>query len=298
MKKKSQIIVDIVAPASHCSHDELMAALEWVEAQGFIPRIQKDIIKPEAFFASSLSNQIKQLKKALLAKDSDIVWCLRGGYGSIRLLPELSKMKKPAKKKIFLGFSDITSLHLFFTQKWNWTTYHGPNVNGMSKKDPLAQDVKEVIHLFTEKNYNPVFDSLTPMNAHAKKTKKMTGTVSGGNLKVVQSGIGTKAEIKAKGKILFFEDVGERGYAIDRMFEQMWQSGVFKGVKAVIFGDFTDGLEKDGTDAKAVALQRFADAAPFPVLSGLACGHDKLNRVLPFNQKAVLTTGKNAQLVF
>ena len=291
-------IIDIVGPASNCSHDELMAAIEWLEKEGFTPRIGKDIIKPHLFFASELKTQLNHLKKALAAKDSDFIWCLRGGYGSMRLIPELNKLAKPKKEKIFLGFSDITSLHIFFTQKWNWTTYHGPNFSSMYKKDPLAQDTKEVMHLVHGEKYKPKFEDLIPLNKAALKKSVITSKVTGGNLRMVQSGIKTLHEIKTKNKILFFEDVGERGYSIDRMLEQMIQSGHFKDVKAVIFGDFSEGLEKDGTDKKMDALKSFAQKMNMPVLCGLHSGHEKLNRVLPFNQKCQLLTGKSASLVF
>jgi muramoyltetrapeptide carboxypeptidase len=216
----------------------------------------------------------------------------------MRLIPELNKLAKPKKQKIFLGFSDITSLHIFFTQKWNWTTYHGPNFSSMFKKDPLAQDMKEVMHLLHGEKYNPIFEGLIPLNKAAKKKSVITSKVTGGNLRMVQSGIKTLHEMKTKNKILFFEDVGERGYSIDRMFEQMIQCGSFKDVKAVIFGDFSEGLEKDGSDKKMDALKSFAEKVNFPVLAGLPSGHEKLNRVLPFNQKCQLMTGTQPKLVF
>ncbi|MFZ4714300.1 MAG: LD-carboxypeptidase [Bacteriovoracaceae bacterium] len=291
-------IIDIVAPASHCTQEELMASIEWLKREGFTPRIGKDIIKPDLFFASNLKNQTAQMKKAISAKDSDFIWCLRGGYGSMRLIPELSKMAKPKKEKIFLGFSDVTSLHLFFTQKWKWKTYHGPNFSGIGKKDQLAQDVKEVVHLLNGEQYNPLFDGLIPMNKAAEKKSLIKGSITGGNLRVVQASLNTIQQIKPKGKILFFEDIGERGYAVHRMLEQLQQAGLFKGVQAMVLGDFNDGLEKDGKDRKMEALSRFASSVSFPVLSGLPCGHDKLNRILPFHQKCTLETGKNSKLVF
>ncbi len=142
------------------------------------------------------------------------------------------------------------------------------------------------------------FKRLIPLNDHAVQEKDIKGTITGGNLRIIQSSLGTSWELKAKGKILFIEDVGERGYSVDRMLEQMIQAKIIdKGLKAVIFGDFTESLEKDGKDLTGVAIKRFAAKVPYPVLRGLPAGHGHaLNYPIPFNTKCVLSTGKRGEL--
>lgn len=291
-------IIDIVAPASKASQEVFDKGLKWIENHGFVPRYQKNIMKQDLFFASKLENQIEHFLTALYSNDSDIIWCLRGGYGSMRLIPHLASLKKPKKEKIFVGFSDITSLHLFLTQKWGWTTYHGMTVSQVFKFSDKTQDAKEMLELFTQGEVFPHYKKLTPMNKPALTAKTIKGTVTGGNLRLVQSSLNTDHELAAKNKILFLEDVGERGYSVDRMLEQLNQTGLIKKVSAVVFGDFTEGLEKDGKDLVPEALERFADKAKFPVLKGLPCGHGKHNRLLPFNQKCELKLGKSSELTF
>lgn len=291
-------IIDIVAPASKAPQEVFDQGLKWIETHGFTPRFQKDIMKQDLFFASKLENQIDHLINAFYADDSDIIWCLRGGYGSMRLIPHLSKMKKPKREKIFIGFSDITSLHLFLTQKWGWTTYHGMTVTQIFKFADKTQDIKEFLQLLNQGEVNPHYKKLIPMNELAKKSSTIKSKVIGGNLRLVQSSLNTDHALVAKNKILFLEDVGERGYSVDRMLEQLNQTGLMKKVSAVVFGDFTDGLEKDGKDLVPDALERFAEKAPFPVLRGLPCGHGKHNRLLPFNQKCTLKLGKSGELLF
>lgn len=291
-------IIDIVAPASKAPQEVFENGLKWIKTHGFIPRYQKDIMKQDLFFASTLENQIEHFVNALYSSDSDIIWCLRGGYGSMRLIPHLAKLKKPKKEKIFIGFSDITSLHLFLTQKWGWTTYHGMTVSQIFKFADKTPDCKEFLELLKTGDVNPHYKKLTPMNKAAMASKTIKSSVTGGNLRLVQSSLNTDHELEAKKKILFLEDVGERGYSIDRMLEQLNQTGMIKKVDAVVFGDFTEGLEKDGKDLTGDALQRFADKAKFPVLKGLPCGHGKHNRLLPFNQKCELKLGKLAELKF
>ena len=128
--------------------------------------------------------------------------------------------------------------------------------------------------------------------------KTLEGTILGGNLRIIQSSLGTSWEIKPKGKIVFIEDVSERGYSVDRMLEQLHQAKILdKDIKALLVGDFTEGLEKNGQNLISSALKRFADRVDYPVVSGLPCGHAKnSNAPLPFNTHAKLILGKLCQL--
>lgn len=117
-------VIDLVSPGFKPSREEFRGAIEGLRSLGFKPRWSKDIFGPDILSANSDAKRLKDLYRALTARDSKAVWCLRGGYGSIRLLPGLSNLKKPAQAKIFVGLSDITSLHLFLNQRWGWSTYH------------------------------------------------------------------------------------------------------------------------------------------------------------------------------
>lgn len=281
-------IIDVVAPASPSPRESLEAGVRWIEENGFVARVPSNIIKGDVFFAAPLNEQLEILKAAVYS-DSKMIWSLRGGYGSMRLIPYMMKWKKPKQPKLFMGFSDVTALHLFFGQQWGWPTIHGRNVSAMSL-EKNSKDRNEVLSLLTGKKEEQVFKNLKPMNDHARKMKTIKGSVTGGNLKLLQTSIGTDWELKARGKIVFMEDVGERGYALDRMLEQLWQAGIMnKNVKALVLGDFIEGEEKDGRDLTGVALQRFADRAPYPVFKGIKCGHGDVNFSVPFHTNAELS---------
>lgn len=295
MKKWSYLssgdVIDIVAPASPCPLESLNNGIRWIEENGFTARVPENLIKPDVFFASSLKNQLEQLKTAIYS-DSKMLWSLRGGYGSMRLLPYMRKWKKPKATKIVMGFSDITALQLFLTQEWGWPVIHGRNISAMNS-DQTSKDRKEVLDILTGKKEELVYRNLRPMNELAKQVKTIKASVTGGNLKLLQTSIKTSWELDARGKIVFMEDIGERGYAVDRMLEQLWQAGILnKGPKALVLGDFIEGEEKDGRDLTGVALQRFAERAPYPVFKGMKCGHGDVNFSLPFNTPAELS-GKN-----
>lgn len=290
-------IVDIIAPASRSTSDRLEDGIRWVEQAGLIPRVPFDIMKTDLFFAAPLEIQLEHMKHAIYS-DSRAIWCLRGGYGSMRLVPFLKKLKPPKKAKLFIGFSDITSLHLFLTQEWKWKTIHGRTISQMHPDFAGTPDRKFMKDMIFGKKTEMTFKKLIPLNEKALERKIISAPITGGNLRIVQSSLGTEWELKAKGKILFIEDVGERGYSIHRMLEQLTQAKIIdKGVKAIVFGDFTEGLEKDGKDLTLNAIERFAQNAPYPVLRGLPAGHGhEFNYPVPFNTTSKLVLGKSGQL--
>lgn len=290
-------VVDIIAPASLSPLERLEDGVRWVEKIGLSPHVPSDIIKADVFFASPLETQLRHLKDALYS-DAKIIWCLRGGYGSMRLIPHLLKLKPPKRPKLLIGFSDITSLHLFFNQQWNWPTLHARTISQMHPDLASTPDRKLLQDIIFGKKTEKTFKRLIPLNQSAREERLIKSTITGGNLRIIQSSLGTSWQVNPKGKILFIEDVAERGYSVDRMLEQMFQAKLIdKGLKAIVFGDFTEGLEKNGKDLTPVALKRFAERVPYPVFTGLKAGHDAVtNFPVPFNTPCELLTGKSGQL--
>lgn len=289
--------VDIIAPASHCPPEKLQEGIDFIKSLGLIPRVPADIIGGEVYVASPLKTQLRHFKEALKS-DSKVIWCLRGGYGSMRLVPFLSKLAPPKTPKLLIGFSDITSLHLFVNNKWKWPSLHGLLVSQLSVAKKKNIDQKETIDVLFGKKEKLTFTGLIPLNDLAKTPgKKVSGKITGGNFRIVQSSLKTDWEISPQGKILFLEDVGERGYSVDRMLEQLKQAGILKkGIKALVFGDFTEGEEKSGKDYTSLPMKKFAAEAPFPVFMGLKAGHGKINHPIPFETVSELELGKRGKL--
>lgn len=288
--------VDIIAPASHTHFNHIQDGADWLGSLGLKAHIPADLVKGDIFFASPKETQWEHLRDALYS-DSKAIWCVRGGYGSMRLIPFLKKLKPPKKAKPLLGFSDITALHIFLNQEWKWPTIHSRNISAMKigskrKEDKLLADM-----LLGKLKAPLLYKNLQPMNEAALKDREIKGKIIGGNLRIIQSSLKTKWQINPKNKILFLEDVGERGYSLHRMFEQLIQAKLLdKGVKAVVLGDFTEGLEKNGKDLTPEALKRFAQSVSYPVLSGLSSGHGEINYPVPFHTESHLILGKKPQL--
>lgn len=293
-------IIDVVAPASACSEEHFRLGVKWIESMGFKPRFNPHLLQPDLYLSNSDSFRFQDLKKALYAKDSKAIWCLRGGYGSFRLWPEMLKLSKKAPAKLFIGLSDITSMHQFLNQKWDWPTLHASLLDRVGQ-NKLPTDVEqELVQTITGEKNTVSFANLVAMNDAAKKKKVIKGQVRGGNLCTFMVSVGTKLQPKYQKKenvILFFEDIGERGYKVDRFLQHLTQADIFKNVAAIVFGDFIDGLESNGQSLVQETLMRFAKQTKIPVFSGVETGHAVIQRPLFFNSRAVLTCDKNPNMI-
>jgi muramoyltetrapeptide carboxypeptidase len=289
----SSQIIDVISPASSSVrpwNDETLAQ--------YVPKnLQLRVhaqVGQHPFHAGSDESRFEILKKSLTAPDSKVIWCRRGGYGAIRLLPFLAKMRKPKQQKLLVGYSDITSLHSFFTQVWGWPTLHGPVLDSLLNQNFSSVDKRQIIKAVTGELPDILSHKVRPMNSVAKALgakQKISGSLCGGNLATLASQCGTPYQLKAKGRIVVLEDVSERGYKLDRYLTQLLLSQSFKGAQAIIFGDFTDGLEADGRDLTKFSLKRFAASTSIPVFSHLKMGHGHRNSPFFFNTPTVLQNG-------
>lgn len=134
------------------------------------------------------------------------------------------------------------------------------------------------------------------LNDHARKHRVIDSTIIGGNLCLVQTSIGTTWQIQAQNKIVFLEEVGERGYRTDRMLEHLTQAAIFKDAAAIIFGDFIEDKEPNGSSLTMQVLEKFADSSPLPVIKMNGIGHGNTNIPLPLGTRALLRLGENLNL--
>ena len=290
-------IVDVVAPSWGVPKPTLKQVEKFLSSLGLQARYPKDILGKDILCANSLNKRTDYLLHAFQATDSAAVWSLRGGHGAAAILPALYKLKTQ-KPKLFIGLSDITSLHLFLHHRWGWATIHGPNLNWLQRGIIRKNHLVELERVILGKQRAIEFTGLKPMNAASKVRKKIKGKLLGGNLTVCTSLIGTKfLPPTFSGKILFFEEVGERAYRLDRMLVQWEQAGLLKGVQAVVLGDVTEGEDPDGKDKTSQILRGFAESQDFPVLSGIPCGHGDVQRPVPLGTRAVLELGPRSKLI-
>lgn len=283
--------VEIIAPASRCSDAALIAIQDLLTSWQLQCVVNPQLFGQDLLCAHSDEARFTFLKNALYNPETQAVICARGGYGSLRLLPRLANMSPPSSAKLFLGMSDITALHLFLQQNWQWPVVHG----SLSPDKLSVESIAAVKSLIFGETSDIVFQG-DALNLAAKQSSTLESTLIGGNLSIVQTSIGTIWQMDGREKIIFLEDVGERGYRIDRILEHLRQAGIFQNCVAIIFGDFTEGTEPDGSSLINPVLERFASACAIPVIKVAGIGHDRCNHPLPFGTQVKLTLGDHIKL--
>lgn len=291
-------VVDIIAPASGCSPESLVLIKNLLSSWQLTARISPELLGSDLLCANTDENRFKQVHEALFNSESRAIWCVRGGYGCTRLIPKLLTLKAPKTNKLFIGFSDITTLHLFLQQQWHWQTLHGPSANQVVHNLIDLKSIEEFKELILG-NLNQLVFSATPLNIKKNCAETIKAPIIGGTLTLIQASLGTAWQIEAKNKILFLEEINESAYRIDRMLQHLQQSKILEGVKAILLGDFISPFEnKDptGINKDAILIQsvlaRFANEQQVPVLQIPGIGHGKKNRSLPLGANTELNLDK------
>lgn len=289
-------IVDVVAPASACPPAVLERGVRMLRDWGLVARVPVHIFGPPDLVAQEDGERWRQLRRALYAGDSRAVWCVRGGYGVLRLMPRLERCVRPVRPKLVIGFSDITLLHQHCNERWGWSTLHASNLGGAAGQRLRVTHRRELRRVVFGETTSLVFRGLRALNPTARATGVVRAPLTGGNMKTLQSLLGTPSMPRWRSRIVVLEDVGERAYSVDRMLEQFRNAGLLRGVRAMVLGDFTGGEEPDGARHHAAVFTRFARSVRFPVLEGLPVGHGERMRPLPLHMTATLHTGPRASL--
>lgn len=283
--------IEIIAPASRCTDDELIALKNLLTSWQLECVVSDNIFGKDLLCAHSDETRFESLKNALLNPETKAVICARGGYGSMRLIPELAKISPPSTTKLFIGMSDITALHLFLQQRWQWPVIHGALMPNKVSPESIAILKSLVFGTADQIKFHG-----KALNTAAKHSMIIESSIIGGNLSLVQTSIGTLWQINSQGKIIFLEEVGERGYRVDRMLEHLHQSRIFKHSAAIVFGDFTGGNEPNGQSLISPVLERFAANCEIPVIKIQGIGHDYINNPLPLGINAQLVLGDKITL--
>ncbi len=216
----------------------------------------------------------------------EVIWSVRGGAGCLQFFPELLKNKEVIKKSksLLVGFSDITILHWFLNVHLKRPSLHGLLLNQMFDESCSGKSQSLTLKMI-EDFYNNEIDQtymVKPLNESASKSKKMTGTLLGGNLTCLASLVGI-AKPAPKKSILFLEDVGERAYRLDRSLHQLFQSGFLNNIEAVVLGEFGKALEpKTQQNLVPAFIKSWSENQKIPVWTGLKSGHGRINYPLLF----------------
>lgn len=275
--------IRLIAPSWSLPAEDVTLTKSYFEDLGMHVSVPADLLGDDLLCAHEAPVRLAHLKQALGDPSIDIVWLICGGSGLTQLIPDLLPLKKPAKDKLFIGFSDGTALHVFLNQMWNMPTLHAPCAAQIAKQKVGPQSIQATLDLLHSDltAYTP--PPLKPFNQKAKAMSSLKGTVGGGNLCMLQTSLGTKWQFNPSGKILFLEDIDERGYSVDRLLVQLQQAHIFDELQAILLGDFVRGEEANGSSLIFPVLKRFAETIHVPVFLAPGCGHGEENFPLPFN---------------
>jgi len=268
LKRGDQIA--IVAPASPFSRNEFARGLAEIERLGFVPVFDDSVFARESgYLAGSAQVRAAAFTKHWTDAAVSALLAVRGGYGSVELLPLLDRTRIAECPKLFIGYSDNTSLLSWLTCQCHVTALHGPMIEGR-----LAGGAGYDERSFTELLSGAHHLELAPPGLSVVRGGRARGPLFGGTITQLVASLGTPFAFDPPNHcVLFLEDVNERPYRIDRMLTQLCLSGVLGRAAALVFGEMRGCDEPDGSMTALDAIARTTSAFAGPILAGFPSGH-------------------------
>ena len=280
--------IGIVAPASPIQRSMLEAGCQYLREAGYRTFYFDNIFHEDMYFAGPPDQRARDIEEMFERDDVSAVLCARGGYGANYVLPYLNLDRLKKFPKIFMGYSDVTSL-LTWMNDAGLVTFHGPMV---TKDFAHPNGVHwPTFNASVSGRANWVLDTRALPELRAIVRGSAEGILYGGCLSILAASIGTQYEFQPEGKILFLEDVATKPYQIDRMLMQMKLARKFEGVRGIIFGEMMDCVQPGGQNYTLEdAIRRILRDLRIPVAFGLPSGHVPYGNVsLPFGVRVSLT---------
>ncbi len=304
--------VALITPATDVSDpDEIAAALDAIRYFGLTPRLGRNVGKKLGYLGGTIDQRLDDLHAAFSNPDVRGVFCIRGGYGSGQLLDRIDYSLVRSNPKVFLGFSDITALHLAIQKRTGLVTFHGPVVLFHGSAAHFTEYTQRSFHkaLFQTDTIGPL-ENPAPASVITNQYPIRTirpgtahGRLTGGNLTLICSLMGTPWEIDTTGAIFFTEDVGEAPYRIDRMLTQLRLAGKLQAAAGVVFGECAECVPGDfrpeftSTLSLGQVLDSIIGSLTAPSFTGLLIGHTDNQLTLPMGVMATLDADKGRLIV-
>lgn len=281
--------VAVVAPASNVRQADLQAGCEALRRAGYKPLYWGSILDRDLYFAGSSARRARELEEMFEREDVRAIVCARGGYGANYLLQELDLNKVIRNPKIFVGYSDITTLLTYFLDA-GLVTFHGP----MAAKDWAHDDGVNLESWLAALTRNAPWDVPLNENVIAIAAGEAEGLLYGGCLSILVASLGTPYEIKTEGTVLFLEDIAAKPYQIDRMLMQLKLAGKLDDVRGIVFGEMLECIQAPNQDyTLQQVITRIVGDLNVPVAYGVKSGHvTSANITLPFGVNAKLSVEK------
>lgn len=290
-KLKENATVGLISPSSAVSEERARQCVSFIEKLGYKAAAADNLATNYAgFLADKGDARGRWINKMFGDPGVDAIFCVRGGYGAARAMPYLDLELIKKNPKIFVGYSDVTCLHLALNQICGFVTFHGPMVSS-NMLDHFDGETSE--SFFGAINASSAYEFKNPEGRPVSVLKegKAEGVLTGGNLSLLSASIGTFYEVDAENKILFIEEVTESISRLDRYACHLLNSGKLRDCAGVILGQFKECFNEDRPDYGA--LECFADlmeGIDVPVVYNVQSGHDFPMMTLPLGAKCTIDT--------
>jgi muramoyltetrapeptide carboxypeptidase len=288
--------IAIVAPASGFERDELAGGVAELEALGFRPTWDDRLFARRSYVAGEPALRAAAFLDAWHDPDVAALVAVRGGYGSVHLLPLLPPERLRQHAKLFIGYSDTTSILTFLTQQCGIVAIHGPMLQGRLAAGEAGYDRDAFLACVTRAE--PMGELRAPA-LESVRDGDASGPLTGGTLTQLAASIGTPyAFSPPEGAILFLEDVDERPYRLDRMLTQLRLSGALARVRGIVWGEMRGCHEAAGGPAARDAIAEVLSDFPGPVVLGLPSGHTSGPMItIPFGVRARVVGGRHPAVI-
>jgi muramoyltetrapeptide carboxypeptidase len=270
---------------------DLARAIENVRSFGWEPVVGEHALAREGYFAGWDDVRAADLNSALRDDSIDAVWCLRGGYGAMRILESIDYAAAARRPKPIIGYSDITALHSAFALRTGMVTYHGPTA-------------RAVLSPFSRRSLGCALvhggDSCgTAEDARVLRGGRAQGALAGGNVALLSALTGTSFAPRLRDAILVLEDIDEPVYRIDRMMRQLLLAGLLDGVRGIVFGTCTNCPEAadDGARRLDDVVGEIAALLGVPTIIGAPIGHVDDQWTLPLGAPASFDADRRTLVV-
>jgi len=280
--------VGVVAPASNIRREMLDAGCETLRLLGYKTVYSPSIFEQELYFAGGEERRVQELEGMFADPKVRAIVCARGGYGANYLLSRIDPRKIKSHPKIFVGYSDITSLLTYITDATGLVTFHGPMVT----KDFARPEGVDIISWENAVTGVSSWAIATGSDSGVQPLVEgnAEGILYGGCLSMLSASLGTPYGIQTDDAILFIEDVATKPYQIDRMLMQLKLAGKLEKIRGIMFGEMLECTQKKDQDytLQEVLLGVLAPLG-IPIAYGLRSGHvSRRNVTLPLGVRAAL----------
>jgi muramoyltetrapeptide carboxypeptidase len=260
----------------------LEAGLGWLEAQGYRVRCAKHLRSRRGYLAGSDDERCADLLELMRDPEVRLVLAARGGYGLGRFLCALDPRELRETRKLFCGYSDATSLHLFLRERAGLASVHGPMLERCDHSEPARARLLAL--------WRGEPETFEPIDGETLRRGSAVGPLVGGNLKNVVASLGTPWELDTAGAILFFEEVNEDPYSLDRMLVQLREAGKLAHASGVAVGRLVSCISERYPEvtARDVLVELLEPAVDGPIVVELPFGHTADHRALGHGVRARL----------